>query len=683
MNINRRAAALSALTLFFVLISVLFSFFIEETGRHQGHVKGSHNIRPGPDRVTSIGSIPRKEQAKKRSDVNLEERANLQVLETYIGRVVDEQGIPIANCKVYLSDDEDRFFINRPSIEVRFERQKEEGLYEDEESEDSDEVFANDENSALTFEGQTDIDGRFAIPGVKQSDFDNEPFLKIDPPEGFKARLFQLSLPKNKNYGEFILKKTGRISGTLFSNQDQTISEAPVILVRASFVKEYGLDLDVHPNVPWPNQLTDKLGHFEFSNVESGDYYLLTKTATSRLSSAFVSVFPSCDTLQNIFLTPGRSIKVRVIDSKGHAIPNAVITLDSTDPWYLFNDVKDKYGYDYARQALKGISDRRGVCELGQVFERQALLTINAPGFLEMRQRLELAESEQERVIPVVLSSPCIVSGHIIDADDKPLACTVDVHRLDIDGCETRPFIHKGSDVNGRFELPPLAPGQYRLSVLRNRPLMYLYELQRYTIMLTVPNNREWFSLGQIKMKRACTVQLTIMSSSGQPLSNVRVEATQNDVEHGFIASTPVSDKDGKVSLAGFIPGTAEVIMNVKNELIGFCTITIPDRENSEHELIIKEFGQLKARLINHLGHPVTRGKVLAFTSGANKYLMNVEDGPYPRKEGLCLLDLPPGPINLVFSSSEMDDDDWTDLGQVIIHSGETTEVTFSLPAPK
>lgn len=594
----------------------------------------------------------------------------------YVGRVVDKQGFGLPRCRILLTDDSEQY---RPESTLYDELKRRAKLKEGVQSKSNVSPAAK-KPGLQCYQTLTDKDGRFSIE-LKQ-DFIHYPLLLlVKPTRGFQEICRDLILPKDRDFGVFVMEQTGKVYGAVFNHKHKAFENAAVVLIDA-----VDYDRQIHAGeleiYRYPYRLTGPDGRYEFGGVPVGDYYLICKAAKARETAVPITVGVGSMVRQDLELEPGQHIDLTLQDRERKNILGAEVTLKSIDSWDVFNeiDTRDKI----SRRSARGVTNRLGQVTLGPLYERRALLSIRAPGFGESRHWIE-SSAGQNAELRIILDSSCVVKGRLVDADNRVTKATVIVEALNHIGERTREIlIQKNLDQSGSFQIETLSPGRYFLRIARIQPDYYEMPLEEHQQFLTIPKNNPILDLGTLRLSRLCVVLCTILDPTGRAVPDVDVLALQRGQKIRSKANLGDTDDQGVTQIEGLTPGTVTLVVRSNDGPLAFEKFEIPDSPQSDLTLQLPNArGQLRVLVVDHLGRPVTSGCLVVGTPKPDFQHLQIGDDLSHEKGRCTFNNLPPGRVSIYFHSEYPTPIRRLELGEFEIGSGVTTERTLQLPKPK
>lgn len=676
MKFKRRVLALGGIILFLLSLSLLFTK--EKTGAKT--VAEVNSPTPKTEKkLTSVSNV----KSKRRADPERVEKNSLSISakpnaieeqksNLFIGRVIDEEGAGIPKCVLTISTNKQRFSFPR-----RFIHQALNGNDRTARGPFTKKLNPYD-RTAFTIQTKTDAQGRFKVK--KPTSFERSALIIIQSPQGYQDYRHVIEMPKDNDFGDFILRETGGVCGTVYNDRNDVAKNTAVLLMTAENFDSYQnrgkFSID-----DYPFAISRADGRFEFPKTVPGDYVLLSKSSKSREVAAKVTVFKGSSAERDLRLPSPSTIELTIVDQRGQSVANAQVGLRSEDKWLLFNEVNNRI-YS-GRKKIKGLSDSLGQCQLNPNYERRLVLTIDAPGYSEYQRPILINESSPLVRLQVRLQAPVTVSGQILNADRKAIRASVFVCALDAFGkIEEGYIVRVDSDSRGKFSLPPLSPGRYSLWCAKYASMLFLHSPLGQSQLLDIPIGKDKIQLPPILLPRACRLRITTVNSVGAPVRGVTFSAFQLGQRVHSSPGTAVSDSDGIFLFKGLRPGPIQVLAELNGATVAFQSLVIPSSTQSPLTMRIPERGgQLKVTLVDHRGCPVSRGLLSASILGSLE-CVGSDEKLIHGKGTSTLKKLPPGTLTINYFN-----DQWprqaVQLGEVQIQAGQDIEASFQLPAPK
>ena len=338
--------------------------------------------------------------------------------------------------------------------------------------------------------------------------------------------------------------------------------------------------------------------------------------------------------LGTLKLAPGATIEGWVTDADGHPIEAAQIVLDPIGD----------FGAGRRAVTVRGagppavVTDRQGYFQLGDLAAGARVnLAVRHTDYLDAR----LAAIEPPTIEPlqVVLHRGARLTGVVVDVAGRPIAGAQLMAKSEVtspDGSLVSGIGAGGqSGDDGRFTIPNLAPGPFRLDA-------HAAGFIPWQASETAVDGEELGPL-RIELGRGATVEGRVVDADGVPVPGARVSARFTASPGETSSSGTVTDADGHYGLESAPPGEAKV------------SAWHPSRGRAERkaqlgpganrvDLTLSRLGSISGRVVGSDGEPVAgalvRGQVDAGTV-TNRNSAGTDD------DGTFLLYLDPGEVRL------------------------------------
>jgi peroxiredoxin len=289
----------------------------------------------------------------------------------------------------------------------------------------------------------------------------------------------------------YVLKRGATIRGRVVAEDGQPIEGALVRFGNDRYLK--GM----------PETATDSLGRFELKNCKSGMSALTVQG--EGYSPALIEIVAGQQEDAGEFrLSPGRTMRIRVVDNQGKPIPGAVL---HTDTWRGYRTLKAKL-----------TTDDKGRMRWDSAPKDTVLCDILKREYMNLR-KTPLKASDEEQVM--TLLPPLDVSGRVTDAEtDRPIP-KVEIRHAYLELGKSEPDAWAWSDdpavyQDGSYQYEFEEPGRGRY-VLQAAAEGYLPVMSR---PLTIKEGAVTLNFA---LEPGSGVAGIVLSPSGEPAVNAQV----------------------------------------------------------------------------------------------------------------------------------------------------------------
>jgi hypothetical protein len=306
-----------------------------------------------------------------------------------------------------------------------------------------------------TISFRTDAEGRFKAEGLDEGSYQ----VTVAAP-GYAAPPIQ-SAETGSNALSFSLVSNARILGRCIDDE----TGAPI----TNFVIGLGTTFDAN-SVPYhmrksfaPPKSAD--GSFEYVDIRPGQYFLIAEApgyAGGRSEQLTIGQSERREGVE-IRLVKGATVTGRVIDAKGAAVRDAVVTIDSAS----MSDPNNIFGRLFATQLRRELKEARtnadGVYRIQNVLDGKYSLKVRHPDFgpFDDPNPFDVPRSGEVSRPDVNLSRGGTIRGQILKKDGSPdNQAMITVTPTAGGGFNQR---QAQTDADGRFEITGLATGEYRV----------------------------------------------------------------------------------------------------------------------------------------------------------------------------------------------------------------------------
>ena len=339
--------------------------------------------------------------------------------------------------------------------------------------------------------------------------------------------------------------------------------------------------------------------------------------------------------LGTLKLAPGAVIEGWVTDTDGHPIESAQISLDPLgDP-----------GAGRRAVTIRGagppaaVTDRQGYFQLGDLAAGARVnLTVGHPDYLDAR--LAAIEPPTTEPLQVVLHRGAHLSGIVVDASGGPIAGAQLMAKSQVtspDGASVSAIGTGGqSGDDGRFTVPNLAPGPFRLDV---RAVGFL----PWQASETAVEGEELGPL-RIELERGTTVEGRVVDGDGLPVPGARVSVRSTASAAETSMSGTLTDADGHYRQESAPTGDAEITAWHPSQ--GRAERKVQLASGANHvDLTLSRLGSVSGRVLGPGGEPVAGAMVRGQHDHGGDVPFMASAGS--DEDGTFLLYLGPGEVRL------------------------------------
>jgi protocatechuate 3,4-dioxygenase beta subunit len=473
---------------------------------------GERSSTSGPDGGFLLGKIPARRlhaveaelegfaPARQLADSTAPVRLVLRRGALAIGRVVDEEGLPVAGAQVSLAADGEGGapFTDKP------------------------------------LEATTDAEGRFRFPKVSAGRFS----LRAESP-GFAAVSNDVFIPElepEADLGEIRLPPGGAIEGILTDARGKPVEKAWVSLHPSNF-EDFAALADHFVRSP----STGPDGRFRIENLPRG-LRVDVEVQHSELLPAEVSgvEVPTAQPLR-IRLESARSLAGRVVGERGEPVVGASVRCSETT---VLPD-----GSQQTRSREEVRTDAEGRFVLSRVSPGKADLQASAPGYRSREvSQVQVPEDRETEPVEIVLEAGTSLEGRVLDSEGRPVR-----HarvQASVPGGKRFGF-GEMADVEGRYEIVDLEPGPCEIEIL-------LFErggTTRIPVEILPGRNRL-----DLRLPAGVEVSGRAVDSQGEPVPGVNVSLEPLLQEGTTLGQQGMSSADGSFVLADVTDGKYRLI---------------------------------------------------------------------------------------------------------------------------
>jgi protocatechuate 3,4-dioxygenase beta subunit len=508
-----------------------------------------------------------------------------------VGRVVDEQGLPVAGVKLTLALSEEADPLPR---------------------------------LPLQFSGVSDAKGSFRLPNVSGGRFD----LLAERP-GFTATSMPgILIPENEaqaDLGEVTLLPGAAIEGIVVDERDKPVEGAEVVLTPAG---SEGVASDERFMLRYP-VVTGADGRFRIADLPLGMRVGLKAWHPELTSAQMAGVEVPTAQPVRLRLTRPRSLEGRVKDRQGEPVARARL--------YFSESPGTPLGGGWDRRPAQATTDPEGRFVLSGLKPGTAYVTAIASGYrTRAAQAVQIPEEGQAPALEITLEPGTFLEGVVQDSRGNPIPEA----RVHIQGAAPHFFTNiVVADGQGHYEISDLEPGSFEVQAsLHNGPSA------RVVREIRPGRNRLDF-----KLSDGTEISGRIVDSQGSPVPGAEIslravfregETAMFRQDAQVVSSTDgsfviQSVSDGEYRLSGTRPGFAPAAIP---------RIQVSGAPVSGLELQLGPGAAIRGRVLGLEPATASRVRVRAHSADGETFRMGVVDpsGSYR------IEDVPPGEWNLV-----------------------------------
>ncbi len=512
-----------------------------------------------------------------------------------VGRVVDEQGRPVAGAELTLVLSEDA---PMPRPELRF--------------------------SAVS-----DAKGGFRLANVSAGRFD----LRAARPGFTAATLPGILIPENEaqaDLGEVTLLPGAAIEGIVVDERDRPVQGAEVALT--PFGSD-GMRADEHLMYRDPVE-TGADGRFRIADLPRGMRVGLMAVHPEHTSAEMVGVEVPTAQPVRLRLTRPRSLEGRVKDRQGEPVSGARL--------FFSESAGSPLGGGWDGRASKGTTDAEGRFVLSGLKPGTAYVTVMASGYrTRAGQAVQVPEEGQAPPVEITLDPGTSLEGTVRDSRGNPLP---------------RAYVHvQGPDPNSfRMAVPTDEAGHYEVGDLEPGPLEVQASLHNGPSTRVAWEIRPGRNRLDLKLSEGNEVSGRIVDSQGSPVPGASLTLHAVVGEGGTSMFRPqmgaISSADGSFVLQGVSDGEYRLTGSRQ----GFAPATIPGVQVagapvSGLELRLGPGAVIRGRLLGL--DPTVASRVTVMAHSAEAYLHGVVDSSGSYR----IQDVAPGEWNVAAHSNAAD----------------------------
>ncbi|MBY0090740.1 carboxypeptidase regulatory-like domain-containing protein [Priestia aryabhattai] len=320
--------------------------------------------------------------------------------------------------------------------------------------------------------------------------------------------------------------------------------------------------------IPVANTVTDENGQYRFSGLEPGDYVVAANSTNFARSVIGATVFPNLQTTANVSLQPNpASVSGRITDQNGSPLSNATVRIIDENETLLGT----------------GISSSDGIYTVGGLPPGMYGIVVTDTNFSTVTSGLTLAPGDIRTGVNFILvANSGTLTGTVTNLSTGNPISGVTVTIRNILGLVVGTTF---TNVDGRYTIQTLAPGEYNVSFFENGFSNLVIGAQIATNITTILNTSLSPLVGNIQ---------------GQVLSDQGVSVTGENIqvkiynENLVLIRTLLAQSDGTFTALDLSPGT--YLVNVTASGFASNTVSAIVRAN-EQTLTSIVLGTLPATL--------------------------------------------------------------------------------------
>jgi protocatechuate 3,4-dioxygenase beta subunit len=558
--------------------------------------------------------------ANQAGDTNAPVRLTLRRGTAAVGRVVDDQGLPVVGATLTL------------------------GLP------DSDPMGMPMAEPELSFHGVADAQGRFRIPNVSAGRFE----LQAARPGFSTAFVSGVQIAEGEpeaDLGDVTLFPGAAIEGIVVDERDRPVRGAHVYLNLSG--SERG---DVRLVMSREPVDTDADGRFRLVDLPRGTRIGLTVAHDELLSADMPGVeVPTGQPLRIRLMRP-RNVMGRVVDGLGEPVAGARL--------YVSDSSLPPLGGGWERRPSQAVTDPEGKFVLPGAKPGAVYVIVIASGYRTRQEQVQVPEQGQAPPVEIALEPGTFLEGFVLDSQGNPLArASVFAQGPDLNSFR----MAVPTDEEGRYEIGDLEPGPHQVQAS-------LYQGPSVARPVEIRPGRNRLDL---KLAEGTEVSGRIVDGLGSPIPGASLSLRperQGTTEMFRPDAQTVSAADGSFVFQGVADGEYR-LQGIRQ---GFAPASIPGLQVagspiSGLELRLGPGAVIRGRLLGLDPVDWSRVRVMAFSPEAGTHL----EGAVDTSGSYRVQDVPPGEWYLTahLSAPEMA------TAQVEVGAGEP-EVVQNLEFP-
>ncbi|MEI2325688.1 carboxypeptidase regulatory-like domain-containing protein [Priestia megaterium] len=324
--------------------------------------------------------------------------------------------------------------------------------------------------------------------------------------------------------------------------------------------------------IPVANTVADENGVYHFNGLEPGDYIVTANSTSFARGVLGATVLPNAQTTANISLQPNPvSVSGTITDQNGNPLSNATIRVLDENETVLGT----------------GVSGLDGAYTVGGLPPGTYGIIATKTGFSTITSGLTLVPGEiQTGVNFILVANSGTLTGVVTDSSTGTPLPGVTITIRNILGLVVATAF---TNVDGRYTIQNLAPGEYNVSFFENGFGNFVLGAQITTNITTVLNTALSPLVG--------TIQGQILSEQGTPVTGENIQVKIYN-ENLVLIRTILSNSDGTFNALDLSPGT--YLVNVTAPGFASNTVSAIVRAN-EQTLTTIRLGTLPATLIGEV----------------------------------------------------------------------------------
>ncbi|MED4278752.1 carboxypeptidase regulatory-like domain-containing protein, partial [Priestia megaterium] len=320
--------------------------------------------------------------------------------------------------------------------------------------------------------------------------------------------------------------------------------------------------------IPVANTVTDENGQYRFSGLEPGDYVVAANSTNFARSVIGATVFPNVQTTANVSLQPNpASVSGRITDQNGSPLSNATVRIIDENETLLGT----------------GISSLDGIYTVGGLPPGTYGIVVTDTNFSTVTSGLTLAPGDIRTGVNFILvANSGTLTGTVTNLSTGNPISGVTVTIRNILGLVVGTTF---TNVDGRYTIQTLAPGEYNVSFFENGFSNLVIGAQIATNITTILNTSLPPLVGNI--------QGQVLSDQGVPVTGENIQVKIYN-ENLVLIRTLLAQSNGTFTALDLSPGT--YLVNVTAPGFASNTISAIVRAN-EQTLTSIVLGTLPATL--------------------------------------------------------------------------------------
>ena len=414
--------------------------------------------------------------------------------------------------------------------------------------------------------------------------------------------------PDDTSQINFTLHPGGSISGTVSDEQGNPIVNADVNA------------LPVNDNSLWYYSHTDANGKYFITGLESGDYIVYAQSngwiQQQKEDPVNVTVPQKVENI-NFTLKKGASISGQVLDDHGQPVVQASVylTLIQTPSYRYSGSITDDNG-NYVIQSIPSGSYEVQVSADGWIFQRYF-------------HSVEVVAPSDISNINFTMQRGGRVSGHVLNEQGQPIVkANVYIFSTQIPSN----YYSSTTDDTGNYTIQSLPSGKYEVNVSANGWIR-----QKYSdwVEVLAPNDT-----GNINftMPRGGSISGQVLDEQGQPIVKANVYIFSKQIPYDSYSGT--TDDTGNYVIQSLPSGSYGINVNangwIRHTYSNRVEVLAPNDTNNINFTMLRG-GSISGRVVDNNGKPINYATVYVsgMGGGPSPYICNSDKIGYYKCEGL------------------------------------------------